>query len=106
MTASEGAERVRIEELTRRMNDNEHSTREALRLANESLLRLGGHESQCDLRYKSIADGLEKMSAGQTRIHSRVDSIFTRLLTWGGSLVGVLLAMLAYLLINGAPWAH
>lgn len=106
MAASAGAERVRIEELHRRVSEIEKTTREALRLANESLSEIGAHETQCDLRYEQITSTLQKIDGGQTRIHERIDEIHG----WGLKILlsvsGSALLIVAYLLLNGRPWVN
>ena len=113
MTAQAINERVRVDELHRRVDETEKATREALRLANESLLRLGGHESQCDLRYGQIAGTLQKIEDGQDRIHERIDETHSRINDLGGWGVKILLSVsggslliIAYLLLHGRPWAN
>lgn len=52
--------------------------------------RLEGHERVCSERYGDIKDSF-------SRVHERLDKIF-----WG--VLGLTLAVLAWLLVNGRPW--
>lgn len=52
--------------------------------------RLDGHERVCADRYGEISKSFD-------RVHSRLDWIMR-------GVIGLLLAVVAYLLVNGAPW--
>lgn len=52
--------------------------------------RLEGHERVCADRYGEISKSFD-------RVHSRLDWIMR-------GVIGILMAVAAYLLVNGAPW--
>ena len=72
-------------------------TPESVAMAEDSALkvavvseRLEGHERVCAERYSDIKDSF-------ARVHDRLDKIF-----WG--VLGLTVAVLGWLLVNGRPW--
>jgi predicted nucleic acid-binding Zn ribbon protein len=69
---------------------NEEKAQDALLAALDASTRLNSHEKVCAERYGDIKESF-------TRVHNRLDKIVYGVL-------GILIGMVAWLLINGQPW--
>lgn len=88
-----------------RMRRVERDSADALRVASEALTRLEAHEERCGDRYGEIAKANAATAASLTRIHERIDGLVGKGFAAVCALVGLLVAIIGYLLTAGAPWA-
>jgi hypothetical protein len=59
--------------------------------------RLNMHEEICAERYADIKKSFERIHADQERVSGRMDKM-------GLSIIGLLIAIVGWLLIHGVPW--
>ena len=80
----------------------------ALELSREALTKVEVYEKHSDERYMELKEDIrehnESVIGAITRVHERVDKIFSSGITIGGTIIMLLIGVIAYLLTNGLPW--
>lgn len=80
----------------------------ALELSREALTRVEAYERHSDERYRDLKEDIDNHNqnviAAISRVHDRVDKIFSHGITIGWSVLILLATIIGYLIVNGVPW--
>lgn len=65
---------------------------------------LQNHFVQSEKKASEDAIIHEQIRSSISRVHSRIDRIVWKIITWQSALIALGLSVIGYLLINGVPW--